>query len=291
MSPDISYRGRARRLPVANQLPYPIPPWHNDTGEHRYDVAFPVVSTLTSYHARRVSLAKPHLPRQMSNSFNSIVVHGLVKDNSGADAPFVIERGFLCAPLNSYTKHNKFFPTYKQRASEVRPDLSLSPSIANLDLHLVLDEQFPYNKYDPGRAVYRVSVDDPRSSPESEVVLPRRMVIKVAGQTSGRDIAQEAIMYNHLLRLQGVVIPRCYGYFRQTINLQEYVVTPWNPDTKFPRTHNDLDVFDMPNTCANLNVLLLGYVGEQIPQGFTAAKDRYKELRQVYLASCALMHW
>lgn len=35
----------------------------------------------------------------MRNSFKSIVIHGLVKDNSGAYAPIVIEGGSLCVPL------------------------------------------------------------------------------------------------------------------------------------------------------------------------------------------------
>lgn len=88
-------------------------------------------------------------------------------------------------------------------------------------------------------------------------------------------------MYEHLLGLQGIVIPQCYGYYRRTINLQDYVVKPWNPRCKFPRTRDDLDIFDMPNTCASLNVLLLEYVGERITKGPSTSEE---ELRQVDVA-------
>ncbi|KAI0724807.1 hypothetical protein C8Q72DRAFT_650396 [Fomitopsis betulina] len=103
-------------------------------------------------------------------------------------------------------------------------------------------------------------------------------------------------MYEHLLGLQGIVIPQCYGYYRRTINLQDYVVKPWNPRCKFPRTRDDLDIFDMPNTCASLNVLLLEYVGERITKGPSTSEEElrtmpghmYDELSHLGVSDCDL---
>ncbi|EPS99249.1 hypothetical protein FOMPIDRAFT_89158 [Fomitopsis schrenkii] len=99
--------------------------------------------------------------------------------------------------------------------------------------------------YDNSRHIlYRVSVDISRSSPRaSQLGLPPIMIMKIATELEGRTIAAEAVMYDHLLGLQGTVIPQCYGYFRNFINLQDYVITAWSPGYTFPRKKESFDIF------------------------------------------------
>ena len=232
----------------------------------------------------------------MDFSFKSIVVHGLVKDNSGVHVPIRIKSGTLCVPLNVQPPDKgapQHVPIYTERAARLRAPLTSLPLIKDIDLHLVLEQRLTTDQYQYGyfsnaerefwrqktSEVYIVSVDFSlsESSPQTSQI-PRKMVIKIAGQTAGMSLAKEAAAYNHLLCLQGTVIPRCYGYFRETINLQEYVVTPWDPQCKFPRSCEDLDIFNMPNSCASLNILLFECVGENLTMEYVIPQSR-KELR------------
>ena len=218
--------------------------------------------------------------KQFPNSIKSVVVHGLVKDNDGNDARLVIDRGSYTPYLRSTPvreeRHGAQLAAYKDRAIEARP---VMPPDGTLEVHLMLRKQLDgQQSRDPGRAVYSVSVDTKRSSTE---VLQFRMpplVIKVASERGGRDLAAEAAMYNHLPCLQGSVLPRCYGYFRRVVDLHNYVVVPWTPDCELPRSEADFDIFKMPNSHASLNVLLLERVGNHIPTGLhdKSAQDQLR---------------
>ncbi|KAI0673248.1 hypothetical protein C8Q78DRAFT_1077522 [Trametes maxima] len=93
------------------------------------------------------------------------------------------------------------------------------------------------------------------------------MVAKIAKESTGRKLSREAGFYERLRSLQGVIIPRCYGYFRRFINLQEVYIIPWdsNPDeTVFPRT--GFSVYNLPHPAASLNILLLERLGRPLDQ-------------------------
>ncbi|RPD63498.1 hypothetical protein L227DRAFT_599141 [Lentinus tigrinus ALCF2SS1-6] len=108
------------------------------------------------------------------------------------------------------------------------------------------------------------------------------LVIKVAAQREGRRIYNEANMYNVLESVQGLVVPRCYGYFRVAVNQYETTILPWNPECRFPRDPARFDVFRMPHQSASLNILLLEEVGDRIPIGSVARDDLRTELRTMY---------
>lgn len=192
-----------------------------------------------------------------------------MKDNEGNDAPLTISRGsgsYLRTYISKQEEDGSQLEIYKRLAKESRPTL---PPDGELVIHLTLEGEFDVNFGDLpeciGRAVYSVSVDMARSSPDvSQFQIPP-LIIKVASERGGRHVAEEAAMYDHLLCLQGSVIPRCYGYFRRVVNLHDYVVVPWLPNCEFPRSKADLDIFKMPNSHASLNVLLLEGVGKFIP--------------------------
>ena len=100
------------------------------------------------------------------------------------------------------------------------------------------------------------------------------MIMKVAKELEGQSVAEEALMYKHLLGLQGTVIPQCYGYFRRFIDLGEYVVAAWDPGCTFPRTEQSFNIFKMPNTRASLNILLLEDVGTPITPTLLNKEER-----------------
>ena len=105
----------------------------------------------------------------------------------------------------------------------------------------------------------------PTQDIESPCVLPP-MVVKIAPQRGGRQLAQEAAMYDRLKALQGTMIPHCYGYLRCFVDLTKKVVVPWNEKVKFPRDEGTLDIFDLPNQSACLNLLLLEDAGIPVPR-------------------------
>ncbi|KAI0673235.1 hypothetical protein C8Q78DRAFT_1077511 [Trametes maxima] len=111
--------------------------------------------------------------------------------------------------------------------------------------------------------VYEVEI---LSQDSNGVQLPP-LVAKIAKESTGRMLSKEAGFYERLRSLQGVVTPRCYGYFRTFVNLQETYIIPWdtNPDkTVFPRS--GFSVYNLPHPAASLNILLLERLGRPLNQ-------------------------
>lgn len=105
------------------------------------------------------------------------------------------------------------------------------------------------------------------------------LVVKVAKQTGGRRISEEAEAYDQLRGAQGTATGICYGYFRRSVNLQELSILPWDPECTFPRSKETFDVHDMPNPCASLSVLLLQRLGKSLQD--TVDPSRSDSLRNI----------
>ncbi len=91
------------------------------------------------------------------------------------------------------------------------------------------------------------------------------LVIKVARLFKGRNLSEEAGMYQDLVCLQGSIIPRCYGYFSATVDQTQMTILPWDgPDCSYPRT---FDPHVPPHPSAPLSVKLLERLGDPIPTG------------------------
>ncbi|KAI0673236.1 hypothetical protein C8Q78DRAFT_1077512 [Trametes maxima] len=105
---------------------------------------------------------------------------------------------------------------------------------------------------DPGAAaVYRVHIQLLDGQPPCP-----SLVIKIASELEGRNLASEAGMYQALECFQGNAIARMYGYFRAEINLTKLRIKPWS-GKEYLGPRGDLDIFRMPNTAASLNIILL----------------------------------
>lgn len=55
------------------------------------------------------------------------------------------------------------------------------------------------------------------------------LVIKIAARTKNKNLAREAWFYDEMQSLQGVVIPRCYGWFEAPLP-EGTTFTPWEND-------------------------------------------------------------
>lgn len=99
------------------------------------------------------------------------------------------------------------------------------------------------------------------------------LVIKIAKQSEGRRVSEEAGVYEQLREFQGRFIPQSYGYFRRPVNLQELTVMPWDPTCTFPRSEDTFDIYNMPHPCASLNLFLMERLGPSL-------EDHDVEIRQ-----------
>lgn len=73
-------------------------------------------------------------------------------------------------------------------------------------------------------------------APSDDVVIPP-LVLKIAVKTKKKNIAREAWFYDEMQSLQGVVIPRCYGWFEAQLP-KGITFVPWTDDEEnrfFPK--------------------------------------------------------
>ncbi|KAI9068172.1 hypothetical protein FKP32DRAFT_177817 [Trametes sanguinea] len=118
--------------------------------------------------------------------------------------------------------------------------------VANATLHLQSDSDHASSTLSPTQ--------------QASLRLPP-LVAKISFEKKGLWLWEEACIYRTLESLQGVIMPRCYGYYRRFVNLQETSIIPWSPKEAFPRSQETFDIFNMPNTHANLSILLLERLG------------------------------
>ena len=228
-------------------------------------------------------------------------MHGLVKDNTGADVPLRIGEGdteFLSLSRDTLVSKIEYeqYSEYKHRAERLAADSMPGATPAEqVELHVKIASEANERYDDTSRHVlYRVSVETLKPNCSQPISQPHSpfMIMKVATELDGRSIAEEALMYKHLRCLQGTVIPQCYGYFRRFIDLQDYVVAAWDPDCTFPRTEQSFDIFRMPNSRASLNILLLEDVGARIKPALLNKEERRNVLFVSHLRRvCAHPHW
>ncbi|KAJ3008345.1 hypothetical protein NUW54_g3187 [Trametes sanguinea] len=205
-------------------------------------------------------------------NISKIRVLGLARDNDGSpikefDIPQVVPdlpKALLEHGIHQLTQDNwaRIHDKLKNHNANSIP----LQSQEELILRLTLDDK-PMHRGKRAH-VYRVTEaivlqqSDGCSEPrplQPPLCLPP-LVAKIALERWGRSLCEEAEMYRALAILQGIIMPRCYGYYRRFVNLQTTSITPWCPNDTFPRSAT-FDIFRMPNSCASLNILLLEKLG------------------------------
>ena len=113
-----------------------------------------------------------------------------------------------------------------------------------------------------GRSGYvsDVTLDTARSSPQIAALHLPPLVVKVSWENHDQDLAHEVYYYDVLGPLQGVAIPRCYGYFRGTEVVDAYC--DYAPGQ--PTNLRECDLTGRNRTRV-VSVLLLEKVGEKLP--------------------------
>ncbi|KAI0651031.1 hypothetical protein C8Q79DRAFT_931099 [Trametes meyenii] len=208
-------------------------------------------------------------------TIESITINGLAKDNAGNNVLLKIPRTeplpapkILEPPVGG--KYDK--DEVLEEIPEIPPAMSLpSAELTRAHLFVELGELLttPVGVYtnddhddindcsgqpiaDPkASAVYRIHTQPLDGQP-----LTPSLVIKIASEQEGRNLALEAGMYQALECFQGNAIARMYGYFRAEINLRELRIKPWS-GKEYNGQRGELDIFKMPNTAASLNIILL----------------------------------
>lgn len=187
-------------------------------------------------------------------------MHGIACCNDGTPASLEIKR---TAPDSSKKKHYKLDPPDLEvvlPAIPTPPRIALPPDGA-VRLELLLGDVLGQSDRN---VVYAVRVTN--ADKISCYVPP--LVVKVARLFKGRNVSEEAGMYQDLVSLQGSTIPRCYGYFSIPIDHTQMSILPWDgPDCTYPRGPDTFDPHVPPHPAAPLSMMLLERLGDPIPTG------------------------
>ncbi len=138
---------------------------------------------------------------QLQNSVRLLEVSGLAQDNYGNDVVLSILRTRPLDPKKTectkpvFVRAGVFLP-----ACPPAPPSQLPPD-GNEELHVAVGELLSQNERN---SVYAVEVINRAAL---DYYIPP-LVIKVAAELEGRNLAEEAGMYRHLESVQGVVTPR-----------------------------------------------------------------------------------
>ncbi|KAI0633156.1 hypothetical protein C8Q77DRAFT_1074023 [Trametes polyzona] len=227
------------------------------------------MSQLTGTPSLQVERGLASKPMAEAPLISSVAIRGLARGNEGNPLTLTVPRVAPIFPPVSECKR------FENDAWHIQPGGSLYPDRLEGGIELALDlgEELYRGKASsstPVAGIYDVTV----VSKHAGIEIPP-LVAKVSKQTQGRWLSNEAGVYKLLEPFQGTIIPRCYGYFRCHVNLQMMTVVPWDPDCQFPR--GEFDVYDMPHTCATLNILLLEKLGRPLSTlGVKRMDDREK---------------
>ncbi|KAJ3535023.1 hypothetical protein NM688_g7037 [Phlebia brevispora] len=147
------------------------------------------------------------------------------------------------------------------------------PPPGNLSMRLNLGRRLGHGR---AGSVYTVTVDFANSTPELTSVVFPPLVAKISHPNRETEIEHEAFYYDEMESIQGIVIPRCYGYFRGEIP-QGYTLVG-EPDlsregqTILDMEDSDSDTaqrFQSQRTTSNgsrvISILLLEQLGDRLP--------------------------
>ncbi|TCD65027.1 hypothetical protein EIP91_003348 [Steccherinum ochraceum] len=203
------------------------------------------------------------------------------------------------APLDPETKTRRYqHPAYMSNIPDEacqashKPPRSRLPEAESLTLALSLGKQVGYGRV--GR-VYEVEVDETASSSSlSGRVLPP-LVVKVSRRGMASALLPEAQTYADMERLQGNVIPRCYGVFTTTIK-NKRTFLPWDEegldeDGCTPPDYVDANLMKGPLPPNAVTILVLERVGSPIELDQQPQRT-LDELRAMYtdIASMGILH-
>ncbi|KAF9505046.1 hypothetical protein BS47DRAFT_580813 [Hydnum rufescens UP504] len=199
------------------------------------------------------------------NAISLLTVHGLITDTEGTDIPIVLHRTVPPLDLVPFLKLDEHFPPEDALGPFTPRPPSTLPERGDLHVQLILGEEKGWG----------------RSSFVHEVARSKRRA----------EIAREAWFYDELECLQGVVLPRCYGWFEAELAEGQSL----GPSTRATRRSSDSEssnpewrfkkskqLTEMSHSRSYVSVLLLEKMGGKLPIGVPLGDDLVKGIYDMY---------
>lgn len=201
---------------------------------------------------------------QAFNALSAITFNNLVH---GADIPLTLHRSL--APLD----------LIKPRIAKSRgppPDRlpAILPPPGNLHLQLSLGGKVGNGRVGLVHDISPLSLLDPSTDSSTAPGLPP-LVVKIARRDGVAYMAREAWFYDEMESLQGICIPRCYGWFEATLPSEVHCVTAWEgvpPDPDRLKWPDGL-LKELSEARNRVSVLLLEKMGDHLPIGEALPDD------------------
>lgn len=196
------------------------------------------------------------------NAFSSVTVRGLkVKDN-GSNLDQTFHRGVVI-PGEQVTIKAKW--GMRPDGIPPRPPSSLPPP-GDMHLEVSLGEELGYGRIGSVRAINILS-------PNAGNDLPQ-LVMKVSNRKRSKNLAREAWFYEEMEQLQGISVPRCYGFFEARLEVGHKAST-WDPyrDDSYDEEEGedieeDIEKKDTEKDSEQfLSILILERLGSHMPIG------------------------
>ncbi|KAI0659482.1 hypothetical protein C8Q70DRAFT_1053847 [Cubamyces menziesii] len=166
-------------------------------------------------------------------AIESICLGGLALDNQGSPVELILPRINPIIPsLDDPPRDEHVITCSSEKAAGGGPR-PVSGQGRRLTVRLSLkDTPIAISKRSAVYEVAEAVVLSADSSLIPDLRLPP-LVVKIAQEATGRNLYHEAGMYRLLDNIQGIILARCYGYFRRSVNLEELVIKPWEPRAKW----------------------------------------------------------
>jgi hypothetical protein len=200
-------------------------------------------------------------------------MHGLIVDSNGANVPIELHR--ITAPLDLVPPFDGLPDDGGPREPFPSRLPSTLPTPGKLHAHLALGE-----KRGSGRSSVVFNVDILPTQALQGHLPP--LVLKVGRLKRCAEIGREAWFYDEMECMQGVIIPRCYGWFEAEL-AEGQSFGPWytsgrrssktedsNPDWRF---ENSSRLLEMSHSRNFVSVLLLERLGGTLPIGVPLSEE------------------
>ncbi|KAF8990086.1 hypothetical protein BDQ17DRAFT_1547350 [Cyathus striatus] len=196
-----------------------------------------------------------HSQRLHESSISLLTITNLVVNSQGETIPVSLER---CRPEEEDGKLECVILDPKPGATTFELEVSVKDDIGYGRCGIVLGTKL--------EALWDLSDPDPDEivSPGPEYLPP--LVLKVAGESNMDHLGKEALNYGWLRSLQGVAVPRYYGWFN--LSLQE------------GQSISRLQASDEDSNNRVLSILVLERVGDHIT--LKESEDDIEDIRDVF---------
>ncbi|KAF9503796.1 hypothetical protein BS47DRAFT_1402055 [Hydnum rufescens UP504] len=209
------------------------------------------------------------------NAISALTIHGLITDTEGANIPMILHRTVAPLDLVPLLRLDEGAPPEVVYGPFIPRPPSTLPETGDLHVQLILAEEKGCGR---SSFVHEVNVLPATTLPAH---LPP-LVLKVARSKRRAEIAREAWFYDELECLQGVVLPRCYGWFEAELAEGQ----SFGPSTRATRRSSDSEdsnlewrfedskqLTEMSHSRDYVSVLLLEKMGGKLPIGVPLGDD------------------